>query len=344
MSVHAAANPTPVPTQVGKPLRIGVALCTYNGGAYIRAQLESILRQTRRVDTLVVSDDGSRDDTCTQVEQTLHAAPLHWQLLRDGRLGVTRNFARAVQACDADLILLCDQDDVWRDDKVAHLAAVFEHDPAALLAFSNAELVDAQLQPLGRTQFQHVRMTPALRQALAGPRAFEALLRRNVVTGATVAFHRRLLDLALPFAESWLHDEWLAILAAAGGGLRPVDDTLVSYRQHGRNQCGMRPEPLAQQLAAAAAATAGRDTDIRTRKLQALAQRMQGLPGERAAQQRQWLAEAQRFQARRAALPHARWQRALPVALQWVSGQYGRFADGTRSAAKDLLAAGRPTP
>jgi hypothetical protein len=318
------------------PLRLGVAMCSYNGEAYIGQQIASILAQTRPVDCIVVSDDGSTDDTPGRVEAALRAGPVPWRFLGDGRLGITQNFARAVAACDADVILLCDQDDVWQPHKVERMARVFEEDPSALLAFSDARLVDAALQDLGRSQFQMVRMTDRLHHALEGPRAFETLLRRNVVTGATVAFRRSLLDAALPFMDGWLHDEWLAILAAVQGGLRCVAEPLVLYRQHWRNQCGMRPEGLARQLRQAAQQGAAPTGVMR---LQVLQHRLNQTASHGTPAQFKCLGASLQFAQWQVALPRIRPLRAMPIAAKLMLGAYQRYSGGLRCAVKDLLAA-----
>ena len=43
--------------------KISVALCTYNGEAYLREQLESILNQTLLPDEVIVCGDCSTDST-----------------------------------------------------------------------------------------------------------------------------------------------------------------------------------------------------------------------------------------------------------------------------------------
>jgi hypothetical protein len=311
-------------------------LCTYKGGRFIEAQLQSILAQTRSVDSIVVSDDGSPDDTVAKVTQCLHGAPMATQVLKVGRLGITQNFARAVSTSDADVIFLCDQDDWWQPEKVERVMAVFETDPAALLVFSDARLVDANLQDLGRSQFQAVRLSTRQLSQLTGPGSFETLLRRNVVTGATVAFRRSLLKVALPFVDGWLHDEWLAILAAAQSGLRGVAEPLVLYRQHDANQCGMRQEALAVQLSAAAAVARYSSST----RLFALGKRIEERLPE--GEQRQRLAarivQAERFERARQTLPVQRVARLPWVLAGLLLGHYHRQADGMRSAVKDVLA------
>ena len=313
-------------------MRLSVAMCTYNGERFVAEQLRSIFEQSRRVDEIVVSDDGSTDATLDEVRKTLAAYPgiaPELRVLAGERLGIVRNFARAIDACTGDIIFLSDQDDLWLPDKVEEMAALFERDPDALLACSDAHLVDGNLAPLGRSQFQMVRMTDGLRRSLEGPEGFEVLLRRNVVTGATVAFRKSLLELALPFPDCWLHDEWLAIMAAAGGGLRLVAKPLVLYRQHGSNQCGMKPEPLANQIAQASAKA---PEHFGVRRMRRVMERLGNPDGRR----KKHLESALEFQEERMRLPSSRVIRAFTIGLMALN--YWRYADGARSAVKDMLA------
>lgn len=312
-------------------------MCTYNGQRFVAEQVRSILEQSKGVDEIVVSDDGSSDTTLDQVRQTFAdftGRTPELKILTGERLGITRNFARAVGTCTGNVIFLCDQDDVWLPNKVETIASIFENQPDALLVFSNARLVDADLHNLGKSQFQMVRMTDGLRQSLEGIDGFETLLRRNVVTGATVAFRRELLNIALPFVDGWLHDEWLAILAAAEGGLRVIDTPLVLYRQHGSNQCGMRPEPLAGQLAQAASRT--RETSG-CKRIRQLIDRIEGLMGSNDHMMKH-LGAALAFQQQRQQLPSSRMARFASVGFMAITGKYWRYADGMRSIAKDMLA------
>ena len=44
---------------------ISVCMATYNGEKYLKEQLDSILKQIKSSDELIISDDGSTDLTCT---------------------------------------------------------------------------------------------------------------------------------------------------------------------------------------------------------------------------------------------------------------------------------------
>jgi hypothetical protein len=141
-------------------------------------------------------------------------------------------------------VFFADQDDVWREDKIARqLAAVEEEErrhsaSTPVLVHSDLELVDEQLKTKAGSLFTFERRP---REA-----ALAELLVRNAITGCATAINRALLDLALPVPTcSPMHDWWLALCTAAAGRIRFLPETLVKYRQHSANQVGAR-----QRLAA----------------------------------------------------------------------------------------------
>ena len=127
--------------------RLSVALATYNGERYLGEQLESILRQTRLPDELVIFDDASTDSTPAIVQEFAKAAPfpVRFQINAE-RLGSTRNFEAAIRACSGDIIFLCDQDDVWYPDKIARMEERFIKDPEAGAVFTDADLTYANFE------------------------------------------------------------------------------------------------------------------------------------------------------------------------------------------------------
>ena len=97
-----------------------VAMSTYNGERFLAEQLSSICAQTRPVDEIVVSDDGSSDGTLRILDDFRLAHPqIHWKILPSAENhGFRESFLRALKACGGDLIFLCDQDDRWAPGKV----------------------------------------------------------------------------------------------------------------------------------------------------------------------------------------------------------------------------------
>src|SRR3982751_1684084 len=130
-------------------MRMSVAMCTYNGAEFLPAQLESIVRQARKADEIVICDDGSTDESRSLLKKFAADAPVPVSLrFNEKNLGSVKNFEQAIQLCSGDVIALSDQDDVWRSDKLQLIEEAFGRSPSAGLVFSDAELVDENLQPL----------------------------------------------------------------------------------------------------------------------------------------------------------------------------------------------------
>lgn len=323
------------------PLRISVALGTHNGGRFIGEQIVSILAQTRPVDEIVLSDDASTDGTVEIVERAVaahrgaHGAAPELVILRnDPPLRVTKNFEQALSTTTGDLVALSDQDDAWHRERIERLAARFD-DPNVSLVFSNARQVDADGRYLGHDLFEALGMSAGERGLVERGRAFEQFMRRNLATGATVMLRRSLVDEAAPFPEAWLHDEWLAVVAAAHDGVRLHDECLTEYRQHGDNQVGMSKMGLRRKFGMFAQPRTERNRRLYLRA-EALASRIDDLadvPGEyRAAAQEKYL-----FEQARQTYPEARLLRLIPILRQLRLGRYGRYGTGLKDAVRNLL-------
>lgn len=218
-------------------LRFSVALATYNGEQFLPEQLDSLVRQSRRPDELVVTDDGSSDGTVEVVRHFARSAPFAVHVhANETRLGYGENFLKAASLCQGDLVAFCDQDDVWLAAKLGRMERALRR-PGVLLACHDAELVDAKLAPLGAT-VRHPRRSPF-----------------DIVPGCTIAFRRELLEIPVDRRRDerlrsteaeWQglpHDRWLWFLASALDAVRRVASPLVRYRQHGRNVFGAGAPP-----------------------------------------------------------------------------------------------------
>lgn len=223
----------------GKETTISVALTTYNGCPFIGPQLESIAGQLRRPDELVVGDDQSSDGTAAVVERFAASSgiPTHWQR-NATRLGFVRNFEHVVTRCSGDIVVFADHDDVWAPRKLQRLEAALRDDPDALGVFSNGALIGEHGQRLRGTLFEKCRFHPAERAAFRDGNALGVLVKRNVVTGATLAVRRAALLRVLPFDACWPHDYYLALALSVLGRLLVIDEPLVHYRRHARQQIG----------------------------------------------------------------------------------------------------------
>lgn len=218
-------------------MHISVAMATYNGQRFLAEQLDSLAAQTVLPAELVVSDDGSTDDTLAMLAAFARRAPFPVRVLPPHeRLNFADNFLHAVAGCRSELVALCDQDDVWLPHKLALGRERLVADDS-LLAMHRLTLVDDGLRPYGVHD-----------QGIGGDAVFEPLALDPYVTGwgNTMLFRRELAKL-IPAGERprqpeanrpLSHDTWLYVLAAALGRVSHIAEPLILYRQHGANIYG----------------------------------------------------------------------------------------------------------
>jgi glycosyltransferase involved in cell wall biosynthesis len=233
------------------PLRISVVLCTCNGQPHLPRQLRSLADQERPPDELLIFDDCSTDATPDIARHFASTAPFPVRFqVNPVRLGATQNFQSAIAAAAGDIIAPCDQDDVWYPEKLARISETFAATGADLV-FSDADLVDAALRPLGRRLWQSIGFTPAEQRRAAGAKLWPLLLRFNAVTGAAMAFKSTWRDLLLPIPDGWSHDGWIGLLLSMLGNCRWIDEPLWCYRRHPTQQIGPGHATFSAQIAGA---------------------------------------------------------------------------------------------
>lgn len=204
-------------------MKISIALASYNGAAYLPAQLASFASQTRLPDELVITDDGSTDTTEEVVRAFAATVPFPVRFERNPtNLGFGQNFNRAMSLCTGDLLMPSDQDDVWLDTKLAHMEAVARDNPAQACFMNDALLADGELKPNGKTKLGQIRAA--------------GLSELTFVMGCCVTVRRSFLDLALPVPATMpSHDSWLVQMSDTLGLTKRIDTPLQLYRLHGRN-------------------------------------------------------------------------------------------------------------
>jgi glycosyltransferase involved in cell wall biosynthesis len=241
--------------------KISIALATYNGSKYIQEQLRSISRQTTLPDELVVSDDGSIDDTLEIINRFAETAPFEIKVLPSHeRLGFSDNFFNAASACRNEIIAFCDQDDVWKDTKLEHGVSSFDDDKV-LLSMHTLIKTNGVLVPIGLH-----------RQGITESKTFLPLELNPFATGwgNSMVFRKSLLDIfpvkqrpKQPSGNRPLsHDTWIYTLAAALGTVAHIDKPLLLYRQHGLNTMGTKKAPFIEKLSGALTASVGRYREI----------------------------------------------------------------------------------
>jgi glycosyltransferase involved in cell wall biosynthesis len=232
-------------------MRISIAMCTYNGEKHLQQQLDSFSRQTFPPCELVVCDDGSRDNTLDLVRNFARIAGFPVRIFEnEHNLGTTKNFEKAIGLCEGDLIALSDQDDEWLPHKLEAFEHLFNNFSDALAAFGNADLIDNHSVLIGSNLWRSVHFSPASQVPYLDTRILSTLFKlNNVVTGATVVFRSCFRSKFVPIPDSWVHDAWIAWIAALESGLAVHPDVTIWYRIHPRQQLGLESRSFSARLA-----------------------------------------------------------------------------------------------
>jgi hypothetical protein len=319
-------------------LRFSVALCTFNGEAYLEEQLASILAQGRPPDDVVICDDGSVDRTVDILRNFAKSAGFQVRIeVNPTRLGFTKNFEKAIQLCEGDVIALSDQDDCWYPTRLAMLEKAFLEHPSQALIFSDADLMDEGSRLVGKRYWSTCGLNERHRKQVKEGRALQVLLKHNVVCGATVAFRSELREIVLPIPEITVHDLWIAVVASVVSEIGMLPAPSIKYRKHSAQQLGTLNYSFKEALAKSKQIGAPEYLSIAS-QYAALRDRIREHYSSPQFDQEVLLLERKIcLMERRAALPSQRWRRLPEILRDTVNLDYFRFAEGYKSIAKDLI-------
>jgi glycosyltransferase involved in cell wall biosynthesis len=207
---------------------VSVVLGTYNGEAYLREQLDSVLAQTWAPLEIIAVDDGSTDNTLAILREYASRDPRIKIFINKQNLGFVRNFEKGCSLSTGHWISLCDQDDYWMPDKIEKMVRAIGNYP---MVYCDSILCDEHLRPLGTqiSDLVHYQSFDDARQLCVFSRMY----------GHATLITRQLFERSRPFLKEVPHDGWLAYHATLYGGVRYLPEALVKYRQHAGNVFGV---------------------------------------------------------------------------------------------------------
>ena len=220
-------------------LRVSIALGTYNGERFLREQLDSLARQTLLPCEVVVADDHSNDQTWSILEGFAREAPFPVRLHRNERnLGWQENFVRAALRCEGQWVAFCDQDDVWKPEKLQRIAECVERHPDVVMVVHSASMASEELVPLGAKlpDIKRFRLVEPLHNApLFTQLGFACCFDRDLLRDVPVDL--RPCDPNIPNRKQ-SHDQLVTLLANVLGQVAYLPDELAIYRRHGSAATG----------------------------------------------------------------------------------------------------------
>ena len=213
---------------------ISVALAAYNGEKYIKEQLYSILCQLKEKDEIVISLDPSTDST-ERILSSYHDDRI--KLIHGSGSGLIKNFENAIAHTSNDIIFLCDQDDIWTNDKVDCVLNSFSD--GIYVVMHDCSIVDEELNVIEPSFFQHRRTKLGIVSNII----------QNSYIGCCMAFRKELKEYILPFPDPLpMHDQYIGHVGEIKGKNKLIHKPLLYYRRHGKNVSSTSHSSLFQMI------------------------------------------------------------------------------------------------
>ena len=216
--------------------KLCILLASYNGEKYISEQLDSIINQTYKNWELIIRDDGSKDETVTILNK-YEKKDERIKILRDdkGNLGFLKNFEELLFNAKEEFVLFSDQDDFWLKNKLEKFVEkIRDLDEKVLskplLIHCNSLVCDDKLEII-KEEFIDSKIAKKTNSNIY---FFE-----YIVQGSTSMVNKKMIKESLPFLKNvTLHDRYFHLLSQFLGTRVFIDESLVKYRQHERNEIG----------------------------------------------------------------------------------------------------------
>lgn len=209
---------------------VEVLLATFNGEKYLTEQLDSLLAQRGVRLSMLVSDDGSSDETLTILRSYIHLFP-EFRILDGPKKGPQENYFYLLSHASGEFVALCDQDDVWEPDHLANSLARLKLGVPSVTFSAVREFTTDQAS--GSTIWPKKIKINSIKNIL-----FE-----NPARGCTIVMNKSFLDIAMSEVpkNSIMHDWWIVLVAMSYKCLTASAMPEVRYRIHENNVVGPTP-------------------------------------------------------------------------------------------------------
>lgn len=203
---------------------------------FLEKQLRSLEEQDYPEIEVIIRDDDPATEFQTKVLEEIFRTKKYRYLAGEENLGYARSFERLTEMARGTYLAYCDQDDIWRKDKISKCVRALEEEGAVLASSDRAIIdgTDAVVNPSYRANHQDV---------CDQWRTGDAITSRAVFTtyaiGMSIVVRSDVAKRLLPFPEDTAHDKWVTAGASVFGKVVFLEEPLVLYRRHGANVSGI---------------------------------------------------------------------------------------------------------
>lgn len=224
ISSKSAMNSRGQSPELSHPPRVTVLMPVYNGAAYLRQAVDSILSQTLADFEFLIVNDGSTDDSRAMV--TSYRDPRIRILDNPENIGITRSLNRGLAEARGELIARQDADDVSHATRLAKQTAFMDAEPGVVALGAQARSISIHGKTIRTYGWDKLRSDQGLRWQIMFDSAFvhtSVMFRRSIVWGTERGYDET-------FITSQDFELWSRL--SRRNKLRNLPDVLVDVRQH----------------------------------------------------------------------------------------------------------------
>ena len=205
---------------------VSYIVLSYNQQEYIKGAIESALNQSYQPLEILISDDGSTDNSIDIIKKTIDAyiGPHTIRLnINDKNLGVAYHKEYLTRIAAGDIIICGDGDDVSDCNRTQKIVDEFKADDNCMYVHSYAKVINST------NQLVQYFISPGLSDF---KKLYSAAAARSLALGATAAWRKEVVTDFQPLIPSvWSDDLIFGFRALLIGSVRYIDEPLVGYRQ-----------------------------------------------------------------------------------------------------------------
>ncbi len=222
-------------------MKIDILLPVYNGEKYLKEQIDSLLGQTNRDFRLLIRDDSSSDGSVDIINEIIKNIPPQSPeiiILRDekGNLGSTKSFEELVKYVEGDYFMFCDQDDIWKPDKIDVTLEKMKEEESLnpnlpILICTDSACIDQYGNVIADSFYrsQKFEYTFDSREKMAA---------LNIIQGNTCMMNKKCKEYIHGIPQEVVYDAWVGLVIAYYGKVFYLYEQTLFYRQHAYNAVG----------------------------------------------------------------------------------------------------------
>lgn len=212
-----------------------VVIALYNGEKFIVEQLESIKKQTRLPDEVLICDDGSLDNSYEVVSEYLQSNNLKgWKIVKNPyNKGYAKNFIDMIDEAQNDVVFLCDQDDIWKTNKIENMLSVMEaNNEINLLSGNNDfEVVEGKHSSVEVIETNTMKSDGSIEKVHGSPKNMH-IQRSGCLMCVRKSFYDKIKKY---WIFDWAHDDFLWKYAILNSSCYYLHTLTTTRRLHNNN-------------------------------------------------------------------------------------------------------------